>query len=77
MQRYIFEEECGLAGTPPLVPFGLSMCGPVLLRFGTRQDIPVTPALNLTPEVVTTYRQPETSPQPAATKVAAAASRKL
>ncbi|HEX9672058.1 MAG TPA: acyl-CoA dehydrogenase family protein, partial [Burkholderiales bacterium] len=35
VQRYIFEEECGYAGTPPLIPFGLSMCGPVLLRFGT------------------------------------------
>ncbi|MSQ64479.1 MAG: pimeloyl-CoA dehydrogenase large subunit [Betaproteobacteria bacterium] len=35
VQRYIFEEECGLAGTPPLIPFGLSMCGPVILRFGT------------------------------------------
>ncbi|MGH8705458.1 MAG: acyl-CoA dehydrogenase family protein [Burkholderiales bacterium] len=35
VQRYIFEEECGYAGTPPLIPFGLAMCGPVLLRFGT------------------------------------------
>jgi len=35
VQRYIFEEECGFAGTPPLVPFGLAMCGPVLLRFGS------------------------------------------
>jgi len=35
VQRYIFEEECGFAGTPPLIPFGLSMCGPVLIRFGT------------------------------------------
>ncbi len=35
VQRYIFEEECGYAGTPPLIPFGLSMCGPVLLKFGT------------------------------------------
>jgi len=35
VQRYIFEEECGFAGTPPLIPFGLAMCGPVLLRFGT------------------------------------------
>lgn len=35
VQRYIFEEECGYAGTPPLIPFGLSMCAPVLLRFGT------------------------------------------
>ena len=26
VQRYIFEEECGLAGAPPLAPFGLTMC---------------------------------------------------
>ena len=38
VQRYIFEEECGFAGTPPLIPFGLSMCGPVLLRFGTPEQ---------------------------------------
>src|SRR5207249_174723 len=30
-----FEEELGLAGTPPLMPFGLAMCAPVLLRFGS------------------------------------------
>jgi alkylation response protein AidB-like acyl-CoA dehydrogenase len=35
VQRYLFEEELGYAGTPPLIPFGLSMCAPVLLRFGT------------------------------------------
>ncbi|MDA1116841.1 MAG: acyl-CoA dehydrogenase family protein [Proteobacteria bacterium] len=35
VQRYIFEEECGYAGTPPLIAFGLSMCGPVLLKFGS------------------------------------------
>jgi alkylation response protein AidB-like acyl-CoA dehydrogenase len=35
VQRYIFEEECGYAGAPPLIPFGLAMCGPVLLEFGT------------------------------------------
>jgi alkylation response protein AidB-like acyl-CoA dehydrogenase len=35
VQRYIFEEACGYAGTPPLVPFGLAMCGPVLQKFGT------------------------------------------
>ena len=35
VQRYIFEEECGYAGTPPLVPFGLAMCAPVLLKFGS------------------------------------------
>jgi hypothetical protein len=35
VQRYIFEEECGYAGAPPLLPFGLMMCAPVLLKFGT------------------------------------------
>ncbi len=35
VQRYIFEEECGYAGTPPLIPFGLAMCAPVLLKFGS------------------------------------------
>ena len=35
VQRYLFEEELGYVGSPPLIPFGLSMCGPVLLRFGT------------------------------------------
>ena len=35
VQRYIFDEECGYAGSPPLVPFGLAMCGPVLIRFGS------------------------------------------
>ena len=27
--------SCGYAGSPPLIPFGLSMCAPVLLQFGT------------------------------------------
>jgi alkylation response protein AidB-like acyl-CoA dehydrogenase len=35
VQRYIFEEELGYAGSPPLIPFGLAMCAPVLLKFGT------------------------------------------
>jgi alkylation response protein AidB-like acyl-CoA dehydrogenase len=34
-QRYIFEEECGYVGAPPVIPFGLRMCAPVLFRFGT------------------------------------------
>jgi alkylation response protein AidB-like acyl-CoA dehydrogenase len=38
VQRYIFEEECGYAGAPPLIPFGLAMCGPVLIRFGTPEQ---------------------------------------
>jgi alkylation response protein AidB-like acyl-CoA dehydrogenase len=35
VQRYLFEEELGYAGAPPLIPFGLSMCAPVLIQFGT------------------------------------------
>jgi alkylation response protein AidB-like acyl-CoA dehydrogenase len=36
VQRYIFEEELGYAGTPPIIPFGVTMCAAVLLRFGTQ-----------------------------------------
>jgi alkylation response protein AidB-like acyl-CoA dehydrogenase len=35
VRRYIFEEECGYAGAPPLIPFGLTMCAAVLLKFGS------------------------------------------
>jgi len=35
VQRYIFEEELGYAGSPPLIPFGLTMCAAVLLQFGS------------------------------------------
>jgi alkylation response protein AidB-like acyl-CoA dehydrogenase len=38
VQRYIFEEECGAAGCPPIVAFGTRMCAPVLLRFGTPEQ---------------------------------------
>jgi len=38
VQRYIFEEECGYAGAPQLPRFAISMCAPVLLRFGTREQ---------------------------------------
>ena len=34
-QRTIFEEECFEAGAPRQIPFGLSMIGPVLMKFGT------------------------------------------
>lgn len=36
VQRYIFEETCGMLGAPPLIPFGLAMCGPVLIRFASQ-----------------------------------------
>ena len=33
-QRFIFNEELELAGTPPLSPFGLMMVGPLIIQFG-------------------------------------------
>lgn len=35
MQRYIFASECASAHAPLLAPFGTTMCGPVLMKFGT------------------------------------------
>jgi alkylation response protein AidB-like acyl-CoA dehydrogenase len=35
VQRYIFDEECAASDAPPLVPFGISMVGPVIYTFGT------------------------------------------
>jgi alkylation response protein AidB-like acyl-CoA dehydrogenase len=35
VQRYIFDEESAAADAPPLVPFGISMVGPVIYTFGT------------------------------------------
>jgi hypothetical protein len=36
VQRFIFDTECALAHAPRIVPFGLSMLGPVLMQFGTQ-----------------------------------------
>lgn len=36
MQRYIYERECGLAGTPGLPAMGIALCGPVIMAFGTQ-----------------------------------------
>ena len=33
-QRYIWDQECANAGTTPLIPFGLTMLGPVIIGFG-------------------------------------------
>jgi len=38
VQKYIFEEECALAGAPPIVAFGMTMCGPVLIQFGSDEQ---------------------------------------
>lgn len=34
-QRTIFMEECKLAGAPALLPMGIQMLGPMLIRYGT------------------------------------------
>ncbi|RMC37780.1 acyl-CoA dehydrogenase family protein [Paracoccus alkanivorans] len=38
VERHIFAEECALHNAPRLVPFGLNMLGPVLLKFGTEEQ---------------------------------------
>ncbi|HEY1610078.1 MAG TPA: acyl-CoA dehydrogenase family protein, partial [Paraburkholderia sp.] len=35
VQKFIFENECAIAGAPRIVPFGLNMLGPVLIKYGT------------------------------------------
>ena len=35
IQRHLFEEECALAGSPRVVPFGPVMVAPVIMAFGT------------------------------------------
>ena len=35
IQRFIFEHECALANAPRIIPFGLSMLAPVIIKFGT------------------------------------------
>ncbi len=34
IEQHIFEEECSLAGAPPILAFGVRMVGPVLMAFG-------------------------------------------
>lgn len=34
IQRYIFDEECAAASAPRVMPFGVSMVGPVIYTFG-------------------------------------------
>jgi len=38
VQRYIFEQEGAMAGAPPIVAFGVTMCASVLIRFGTDEQ---------------------------------------
>lgn len=37
-QRHIFDEECANANAPRLMPFGLSMVGPVIYTFGSAEQ---------------------------------------
>ena len=36
IQKHIFEEEAAAAGAPRILPFGLNMVGPVIIKFGTQ-----------------------------------------
>ncbi len=38
VQKYIFEEECCSAYAPRVVPFGKNMLGPVLQKFGSKEQ---------------------------------------
>ena len=34
VQRHLWEDECGRAGTPPILPFGIATVAPVIMAFG-------------------------------------------
>ncbi|MGN8157058.1 acyl-CoA dehydrogenase family protein [Salinisphaera sp. SWV1] len=36
IQKHIFEEECAAAGAPRLLPFGINMVAPVIIKFGSQ-----------------------------------------
>jgi acyl-CoA dehydrogenase len=38
LQRYLFENECALAGAPTVHPMGVRFVGPVIARFGTDEQ---------------------------------------
>ncbi len=38
MQKYIFDQETALAHTPQIIPFGVTMVGPVLIEYGTEEQ---------------------------------------
>lgn len=38
VQRHLFEEECSLAGSPRVVPFGPVMVAPVIMAFGSPEQ---------------------------------------
>lgn len=38
VQKHLFEEECALAGTPRIVPFGPVMVAPVIMAYGSSEQ---------------------------------------
>ena len=38
IQRHIYDEEASEAGAPPVLPFGLVMCGPVIMKYGSEKQ---------------------------------------
>lgn len=38
VRKYIFEEECALAGAPEQLPFGIKMVAPVIQKFGSKEQ---------------------------------------
>jgi len=39
VEKHIFDEECAAYGAPRTVPFGVNMVAPVIIKFGTQQQI--------------------------------------
>jgi len=37
-QRYIFDEECGAASAPSVLPFGVTMVAPVIIKYGSKEQ---------------------------------------
>ena len=38
VEKFIFDNECAVAGGPRIVPFGVNMLGPVLIKYGNEQQ---------------------------------------
>ena len=38
VEQHIFDEECALAGAPPIISFGVRMVAPVIMQFGSREQ---------------------------------------
>ncbi|NQW08852.1 MAG: acyl-CoA dehydrogenase family protein [Alphaproteobacteria bacterium] len=38
MRKHIFDEECALAGAPMVIPFGVTMVAPVIMKFGNDEQ---------------------------------------